>query len=439
MRRALGLAQQNALRLIGVFVAFEVLAALAVAWFLMVPLAHRAADDFAELLALSAQTWSELPPMTRPAFQRHLVEAHGIELRLAPPSDAREGEGRDFYARRVERALATQFGEAVRLAAADRVGEHWHWVAMPSAGRVIWIGFPHSRVGTQPLTTVLVTLAVGVVLAVLAAAWLASRIVAPLRRLDEAAAVLGGGGTPALLPESGPRELAALSRRINELARQVQELLEGRTTLLAGLSHDLRTPLARMRLGLELLARRHDPSMIERLDRDVEEMNRLVGDMLDLARGLGREKPADVAVKGLLEELAMRARESGARVEVTGDACVASAAPMALRRLVGNLLSNALRHGHPQSVELQALDSGSAVRIGVLDRGPGIPPDQLDAVFRPFHRVDASRDPRTGGSGLGLAIVRQLAQANGWTVSLENREGGGLAAWVTVPTPRKLS
>ena len=101
MRRPLSLAQQNALRLIVVFVAFEIIAALAVVWLLMVPLARRAADDFGELLALSAETWSELPPMTRPAFERHLRESHGIELQLAPPADAREREGRDFYALRV--------------------------------------------------------------------------------------------------------------------------------------------------------------------------------------------------------------------------------------------------------------------------------------------------------------------------------------------------
>jgi two-component system osmolarity sensor histidine kinase EnvZ len=106
---------------------------------------------------------------------------------------------------------------------------------------------------------------------------------------------------------------------------------------------------------------------------------------------------------------------------------------MALRRLLGNLLSNAQRYSGAGMVELRAQRDGSAVRIGVLDRGPGIPHDQLEAVFRPFHRVDASRSPGTGGSGLGLAIVRQLAQANGWTVSLENRTGGGLAAWVTLP------
>ena len=434
MRRPLSLAQQNALRLIAVFVAFEVIAALAVVWLLMVPLAQRAAEDFGELLALSAETWSELPPMTRPSFERHLVEMHGIELRQAPPVDAHEREGRDFYVRHVQGMLEGQFGAPIRVAATERDGERWHWVAVPSGGRVLWVGFPHSRVGTQPLTTALLTLGAGVVLAIMAAAWLARRIVAPLERLDDAAAQLGRGERPGVLPETGPRELAALARRVNALGREVHGLLEGRTTLLAGLSHDLRTPLARMRLALEMLSRRHDPALIERLELDIEEMNRLVGEMLDLARGLGREAPREVDVAELLEELASRAREAGASVTVAAEPCTVTAAPGALRRLLGNLLSNAQRYGGAGTVELRARRDGGAVRIGVLDVGPGIPPDQLEAVFRPFHRVESSRSRGTGGSGLGLAIVRQLAQANGWTVSLENRLDGGLAAWLTLPT-----
>jgi two-component system osmolarity sensor histidine kinase EnvZ len=433
MRRPLSLAQQNALRLIAVFIAFELIAAIAVVWFLMVPLAHRAADDFGELLALSAETWSELPPMTRGAFERHLVEMHGIELQQAPPADARRREGRDFYVRNVQATLEEQFGEAIQVAATERDGEPWHWVAVPSGGRLLWVGFPHDRVGTQPKTTALVTLAAGVLLAILAAAWLARRIVAPLEQLDAAATALGRGERPAPLPESGPRELAALARRINALGREVHDLLEGRTTLLAGLSHDLRTPLARMRLALEMLSRRPDPSLIERLDRDIEEMNRLVGEMLELARGLGREAPREVDMPALLEHLAAQAREAGVDVAVNSGPCVVTAAPMALRRVLGNLLSNAQRYGGGRPVELVVRRDPHGVRIGVLDRGPGIPPDQIEAVFRPFHRVEPSRSPGTGGSGLGLAIVRQLAQANGWSVELENRDDGGLAAWVTLP------
>jgi two-component system osmolarity sensor histidine kinase EnvZ len=213
----------------------------------------------------------------------------------------------------------------------------------------------------------------------------------------------------------------------------VHDLLDGRTTLLAGLSHDLRTPLARMRLALEMLSRRPDPALIERLDKDVEQMNRLVGDMLELARGLGGEAPQRVDVAALLQEMAAQAGEAGTRVEVSAGPCVVSAAPVALRRLLDNLLANAQRYGGGQPVELRATRSDDGVRIGVLDRGPGIPEDQIEAVFRPFHRVEPSRNPVTGGAGLGLAIVRQLAQSNGWAVSLENRSGGGLAAWVVLP------
>ena len=162
-------------------------------------------------------------------------------------------------------------------------------------------------------------------------------------------------------------------------------------------------------------------------------MNRLVGDMLELARGLGQEKPSPIDVSILLEDLAQRARDAGTQVEVTCEPCIVSAAPMALRRLLGNLISNAQRYGGDEPLEIRAERSGSTVRIGVLDRGPGIPLDQIETVFRPFHRVDASRSVTTGGAGLGLAIVQQLAQSNGWSVHLENRDGGGLAAWLTLP------
>jgi two-component system osmolarity sensor histidine kinase EnvZ len=433
MRRSLSLTQQNALWLVAAFVVFELIAAVAVMTFLMLPMARRAAGDFGELLALSAETWSELPPETRPAFERHLVEVHRIELLVAQPEGLQARAGHGPYVRNLERSLSGQFGTRVEVSDSQRSGEEWHWVALPSADRTLWLGFPHSRIGTQPVMTILVTLLAGCVLAGVAAWWLAHRTIEPLRRLDAAAVTLGRGETPQALPETGPRELAALAHRVNALGRQVHDLLDGRTTLLAGLSHDLRTPLARMRLALEMLARRPDPALIVRLDKDVEEMNRLVGEMLELARGLVRESPIDVDVAALLEELAAQARVAGGSIDVSTEACAVCVAPMALRRLLGNLLANAQRYGGGQPIELRAIRAGDGVRIGVLDRGPGIPLDQIEAVFRPFHRVEPSRSPGTGGSGLGLAIVRQLAQSNGWTVSLENRAGGGLTAEVLIP------
>jgi two-component system osmolarity sensor histidine kinase EnvZ len=213
----------------------------------------------------------------------------------------------------------------------------------------------------------------------------------------------------------------------------VDDLLDGRTTLLAGLSHDLRTPLSRMRLALEMLERKPDPRWIARLDADIQQMSRLVGEMLELARGLGREEPVPIDVVKLVEELAQHTRDEGVAVETQVEPCTIVAAPVALRRILDNYVSNARRYGGAGALRIEARCSPRAACIDVLDRGPGIPEDQLETVFRPFHRVESSRSSTTGGSGLGLAIVRQLAQANGWHVRVENRQGGGLAARVELP------
>jgi two-component system osmolarity sensor histidine kinase EnvZ len=147
-----------------------------------------------------------------------------------------------------------------------------------------------------------------------------------------------------------------------------------------------------------------------------------------------REAAAEIDVAALLTDLAAGTPDDRVRVRVAPQACQVQAPPSALRRVIGNLLDNALRDGGDQPVELVAEQAGNKVRIGVLDRGPGIPAEQMSAVFQPFHRVEMSRSPSTGGAGLGLAIVRQLAGTHGWQVEIGPRSGGGLEAWLTLPT-----
>ncbi len=426
------LARHNALLLTLVFVVFELLMAAAVAWLLMAPMARRAAEDLAGLAVLSAQTWSELPPETRPDFELELARTHLLTLRAEPPR-AGVDETHGLYLRILETALSEKTGRQEHLSREIVGGETWYWIALPSGGKTIAVGFPESRVGAQPFRTLLVSIAIGLILALLAAAWLARRTVEPLARLEQAVAKVGRGEIPELLPETGPRELATLSRRFNEMARQVQALLAARTTLLAGVSHDLRTPLARMRLVLALLAEQPTPSRIARLEGDIEEMDRLIGKALDLARGLENEPTTEIDLTALLSGLAGGAASGSVQFVLPASPLRVRAAPLALRRALDNLLGNALRYGGDQPVELVAERVGTRFRIGVLDRGPGIPAEQIEAVFQPFHRVEASRSPITGGAGLGLAIVRQLADANDWEVELRNREGGGLEAWLSLP------
>ena len=431
----LSLTQQNALLLVMFFIAFELVTALAAAYFLMLPMARRSAADLAGLMTLSAQTWSELPPLTRPAFEFELARSHALALRAEPPLNASTPTWREPYLKFLVAALRARAGEPVISSHELIDGEAWFWVSLPAGGGRLSVGLPHQRIGPRPILAILVSLAGGVLLTLAAAWWLARRTTRPLHRLEQAATSLGRGQTPERLPETGPREIAALSRRFNEMAKQVEDLLAARTVLLAGVSHDLRTPLARLRLAVEMLVRKPSPELAAQLEGDIEAMDRLIADVLTLARGFGHEASKQAGVRDLLAELVRATPGAAGRVEIEAADITLAVPAGALRRILANLLENALRYGGGQPVTLRAEATAGGCRIGVLDRGPGIPRAEQEAVFRPFYRLESSRSVSTGGSGLGLAIVRQLAAAQGWEVSLQDRPGGGLAIWLRIVPP----
>lgn len=431
----LSLTQQNALMLVVFFLAFELLVASAVTYFLMLPMARRSADDLAGLMMLSAQTWSELPPVTRPAFEIELAHSHGLALRAEPPEDAQPASWREPYLRFLMNSLSKRVGQPVAASREEIQEDKWFWVSLPAGSSHLSVGFSYSRIGPRPIPALLASLAGGALLTLLAAWWLARRATRPLQRLQEAATSLGRGQTPERLPETGPREIAALSRRFNEMAKQVEDLLAARTVLLAGVSHDLRTPLARLRLAVEMLVRKPSAELVAQVEGDIGAMDRLIADVLTLARGFGHEARQTVVLRELLTDLVGTTPGAPERVQIDMVDITLEVPAGALRRILANLLENALRYGGGQSVTLRAEMTDGSCRIGVLDRGPGIPAADQEAVFRPFFRLEASRNVSTGGSGLGLAIVRQLASAQGWEVSLQDRPGGGLAVWLQIALP----
>ena len=205
------LARQNSLLLGLAFIVFELLAAAAVVALVMVPMARRSTDDLANLMVLSAQTWSELPPSTRPDFELELARTYLLVLRAEPVKPGRD-EWHGAYLYFLEAALAEKTGREQHLAHETIDGEGWYWASLPSAGTSLSVGFPARRVGAQPLTAILVSSAIGLVLALLAATWLARRSVVPLARLEQAAAQVGRGEVMELLPETGPLEIAVPSK-----------------------------------------------------------------------------------------------------------------------------------------------------------------------------------------------------------------------------------
>jgi two-component system osmolarity sensor histidine kinase EnvZ len=412
---------RTALTLALAFVVFQAAAFWVVTRTLIVPVAERSADDLAGLIVLSAQTWVELPPPTRAAFERELARRHGLRLTTIDVGATADAP-RFAFRRQIEDALSRRVGEVIELRGVPDTAAVW--LDIPVGGHDLRAGFFPDRYAVKAPLAAIAVIALGTLLSLLTALFLVRRLTVPLARAARAASQVGAGELPEPLPETGPAELAELARRFNTMAAEVRELLDNRTTLLAGISHDLRTPMTRLQLNLEMLRDAPSPARIDRAVADLADMNKLITGYLELARTTQAEARVRVDLAVLLEEAA-----GDAGLAWPGAAsCEVEAGRLALRQIVSNLIQNAQRYGGGTPVELALECTDRLARVVVRDAGPGIPDDQLDKVFRPFYRLEASRSQATGGTGLGLAIVRQLAESNGWKVSLKNRATGGLEA-----------
>ncbi len=404
-------------------------------YYVLVPLGQRATDDLAARMLDSARQYAVLPAARRNDFLRTLAREH--ELRVSEPAASLSAYSKPLpYYYFLERALQKRTGETLALGTdRDAAGTEWVWADIPAGdGQRVRVGFTQERVGIRPPLALLLMLSVGALVMLVTAVVLAHWLARPLARVAEAAARFGAGQRPERIGETGPEELRRLARSFNRMVGEVQELLDNRTVLLSGISHDLRTPLARIELAAALLARDADPALRAGLEHDIAVINDLIRQYLEIGRGLSASTRERTDVCALLAELAADTGRGGGRVETRLDAaCIQTLDALALRRIVANLLDNALRYGAGSPVLLEYAADGARLVIGVSDGGPGIPPDQLDAVFHPFHRLEPSRSHDTGGHGLGLAIARQLALANGWALTLGPRPGGGTIACVAIP------
>jgi signal transduction histidine kinase len=268
------------------------------------------------------------------------------------------------------------------------------------------------------------------------AAWLGARwLSAPMRRLQAASRHLGRSlsrneAPPQVDERAGTVEVRETAHVFNEMSRQLSDQVHSRALLVAAISHDLRTPLTRIRMRLE--GSEGDP-LAARSIADIHEMDDLIESALEVFRGSGpHEERAEITdvhalVQAIIDDLA----DLGQPVGVRGEPAPARVQSARLRRVVSNLVNNALRYGKRADVRVHK--AGDAVHIVIEDEGPGIPEAQLDAVMKPFYRLETSRSRLTGGSGLGLYIARDLVSRQGGTLTLENRAEGGLRATIVLP------
>ena len=366
-------------------------------------------------------------PYLRRELLIELNETEGLRVFPSTASEKLEPLPDDPLLNLVTRKVQETTGPDTRFAYA-RDGEEGFLVSFFIDEDEFWVMLPRERFelefGLEWLGWGIALLALA-----LAGAWLiASNIARPLAALTSAAARIGRGEAHQPLAEEGPRELRTLGAAFNRMARDLESMERERATVLAGISHDLRTPLSRMRLALEMS--NADSNAAGAMVTDIDEIDAIIGQFLDFARGVNELKARD-DLGELLDELVSHYHRLGKKVVFSDPAPRPFVfARLALRRAISNLIDNALRYaGEPVEIALTG-DSGTAI-IEVRDRGPGIPPEEAERLKRPFTRLEAARSG-PAGSGLGLAIVERIARAHGGALELLPRDGGGLVARIVL-------
>jgi two-component system osmolarity sensor histidine kinase EnvZ len=414
------------------FLVFSLFSLGLMVYFVTTPLTQRVASDLSALVVLTTQIWVELPPDTRPDFEQEMQAHHDITIGLARQTLPLDPDPA-FYLKDLSRALSERTGTNHDILY-DAQLPNWRWVDIPMGGRVMRVGFDTRRFITRiPLTLILMVVA-GTLLAMVTSLVMVRRITQPLAALAQASTRIGEGKRGQPLPEEGASELLELTHNFNQMERQLAVLMENRTMLLAGISHDLRTPIARMQLELELLEGNPDRELIEGMRADLDEMNEIISASLQLTKGITDEITKRTELCVLIESVVNEYRRRDEEIEFhCKEAPFRDLSVTAFRRVINNLIDNAVRYGRRKPIVVTCELEYNGVKIEVVDQGPGIPEDQRDIVLQPFKRLEESRSRASGGSGLGLAIVDQLCRMNDWRLELDGGERGGTVVRLYLP------
>lgn len=367
----------------------------------------------------------------RRVFLEELNAREGVRVFPANPQELHAARGGGPFMRRLRRHMERELGPATRVTTRPQIMRGL-WVSFTIDNRDYWLAIPKVRPDRPGRGRSFARwAALSLLPSLVGAWWLAVRVVRPWRQLTQAARNIASGPPPLpQVPETGPAELRILAQAFNRTSEEVRQLLENRTLLLAGVSHDIRTPLVRLRLSTESLDDTNSlkAGMIEA----VEDIDATLSAFLDFARDESRESLEPADVNRLVRAAADRYTRAGRPLALhLGQLPRFRFRPLAIQRLLFNLIDNAFKYGG-NTVEVATYMDGVNAVISVLDRGPGVADADKARLLRPFTRLSASRSGN-GGSGLGLAIADRIARMHGGRVELYDRSGGGLDARVYLP------
>lgn len=397
------------------------------------PRSEQIAAQVVSIVAITRAALMHSAPLLRRELLFELATTQGIRVYPKEADDMVSPLPDSELIRLVQDNVRTRLGNDTEYAGAVN-GIRGFWVSFSIDDDAYWLMLDRERVertsGIQWIGWAGVTL----LLSLIGAAFISRLINQPLSRLSLAARAVARGKSPAPLPESGPPEIREANQSFNQMVHDLQQVESDRAVILAGISHDLRTPIARMLLEVEMAGLSDDAR--RGMQSDLAQMEAIIAQFLDYARPAGPGTHADFDLSALLRKVAQEAERSpGIRVSTSIDEDLAiNGNPTEIERVMSNLVENARRYGKMLDGDATLLDISASkadgqVLVEVADRGPGLPDDQIPYLLRPFTRMDAARS-EANGAGLGLAIVDRIVQRHHGRLEIKNRDGGGLAVRV---------
>lgn len=401
----------------------------------LLPVMRQSVEDLSERLINSAAHWVTLTEYEKTEYEHYIQKNAGFYFfnnkNLNQALD--DSHISDlFFNKMLSTVLSKKQGRVIKIYSTEILNNNFYWMEIKLNNKKIRMGFKHDRIGTNPSAIFVALLLLNIIFSLLTAFIFVDYITKPLTNLLNAAKTLGRGINPEIEHKNNSREIQDLYDQFEKMSTEVQLLIENRNTLLIGISHELRTPITRLTLLLEMARDQLGDSNLNDCNQVLQEMNAIIGQFLSLGQGVTVQQSTKINLNESLQKIVASFTTDRINFESINHYSI-NVPHDALRRIVLNLIDNALKYSDNKSINLKVESNKSNIAILVLDRGIGIPEDKKAQILQAFVRVNKKSKFNIKGLGLGLAISHLIAQTNGWVLTFTARPNGGTIAKLDIP------